>query len=89
MVARQLLKSHNLFRLGCPKEKKLRRLLLHVEICCLMWTHWDLNPGPSACEADVIPLHHVPLNIRAEPFVSETEDTQTDRQTDRPTFQDT
>ena len=25
-----------------------------------MWTHWDLNPGSSACEADVIPLHHVP-----------------------------
>ena len=24
------------------------------------WTHWDLNPGPSACEADVIPLHHEP-----------------------------
>ena len=24
------------------------------------WTHWDLSPGPSACEADVIPLHHVP-----------------------------
>ena len=24
------------------------------------WTHWGLNPGPSACEADVIPLHHVP-----------------------------
>ena len=23
-------------------------------------THWDLNPGPSAREADVIPLHHVP-----------------------------
>ena len=20
------------------------------------WTHWDLNPGPSACGADVIPL---------------------------------
>ena len=28
----------------------------HIE----KWTHWDLNPGPSACEADVIPLHHVP-----------------------------
>ena len=27
----------------------------------LKWTHWGLNPGPSACEADVIPLHHVPL----------------------------
>ena len=25
------------------------------------WAHWDLNPGPSAYEADVIPLHHVPL----------------------------
>ena len=24
------------------------------------WTHWDLNPGPSACEEDVIPLHHEP-----------------------------
>ncbi len=24
------------------------------------WTHWGLNPGPSACEADVIPLHRVP-----------------------------
>jgi hypothetical protein len=26
----------------------------------IRWTHWDLNPGPSACEADVIPLHHEP-----------------------------
>ena len=25
-----------------------------------MWTHWGLSPGPSACGADVIPLHHVP-----------------------------
>ena len=30
------------------------------------WTHWDLNPGPSACEADVIPLHHVPLDDKQE-----------------------
>ena len=29
------------------------------------WTHWDLSPGPSACEADVMPLHHVPLGSRA------------------------
>ena len=28
------------------------------------WTHWDLNPWPSACEADVIPLHHVPSEGR-------------------------
>ena len=25
------------------------------------WTHWGLSPGPSACEADVIPLHNVPI----------------------------
>ncbi len=29
------------------------------------WTHWGLNPGPSACEADVIPLHHVPAGARS------------------------
>ena len=28
-----------------------------------IWTHWDLNPGPSACGADVIPLHHAPVHI--------------------------
>ncbi len=28
---------------------------------CAKWTHWGLSPGPSACEADVIPLHHVPI----------------------------
>ena len=33
------------------------------------WTHWGLSPGPSACEADVIPLHHVPL--AAAIFISE------------------
>ena len=27
------------------------------------WTRRDLNPGPSACEADVIPLHHEPYAI--------------------------
>ena len=27
------------------------------------WTHWGLSPGPSACGADVMPLHHVPLSI--------------------------
>ena len=27
------------------------------------WTHWDLSPGPSACEADVMPLHHAPLPV--------------------------
>ena len=24
------------------------------------WTHWGLNPRPSACRVSVIPLHHVP-----------------------------
>ena len=29
------------------------------------WTHWGLNPGPPACWAGVIPLHHVPHDIKA------------------------
>ena len=24
------------------------------------WTHWGMTPGPSACEADVIPIHDEP-----------------------------
>jgi hypothetical protein len=28
------------------------------------WTHWDLNPEPSACEVDVMPLHHEPSDCR-------------------------
>ena len=32
----------------------------HASPVAKLWTHWDLSPGPSACEADVIPLHHVP-----------------------------
>ena len=28
------------------------------------WTHWGLNLGPSALEADVIPLHNVPIVMR-------------------------
>ena len=31
-----------------------------IAMCERRWTHWGLNPGPSACRADVIPLHHVP-----------------------------
>ena len=29
--------------------------------CRSPWTRWGLNPGSSACEANVIPLHHVPV----------------------------
>ena len=32
----------------------------HASPVAKLWTHWDLSPGPSACEADVMPLHHVP-----------------------------
>ena len=35
------------------------KLVLEMEAA---WTHWDLNPGPSACEADVIPLHQLPVS---------------------------
>ena len=38
------------------------------ELNKIHWTHWDLNPGPSACKADVIPLHHEPAASRVRPF---------------------
>ena len=38
-------------------------MVLGLQSSLEKWTHWDLNPGPSACEADVIPLHHVPICI--------------------------
>ena len=44
-------------RIGNKYQPWKARLFLLMTI---IWTHWDLNPGPSACEADVIPLHHVP-----------------------------
>ena len=47
-----------LFReIDCFISYILSFILLHK------WTHWDLSPGPSACEADVIPLHHAPVYI--------------------------
>ena len=36
------------------------------DLCKLLWTHWDLSPGPSTCGADVIPLHHVPLKWKCQ-----------------------
>ena len=41
-------------------ERRTAALVVTRPLRELAWTHWDLNPGPSACEADVIPLHHVP-----------------------------
>ena len=43
-----------------PRERLIIELQKRVALGNNKWTHWDLNPGPSACEADVIPLHHVP-----------------------------
>ena len=35
----------------------------HCQVCNVQkaWTLLDLSPWPSACEVDVIPLYHVPL----------------------------
>ena len=46
--------------------RRRRARLLSVSAAHNPWTHWGFNPGPSACKADVIPLHHVP----SEPFLS-------------------
>ena len=40
-----------------------KRIHAMIGASCEQWTHWDLNPGPSACEAYVIPLHHVPSEV--------------------------
>ena len=53
--------------------RNIRVVFCQDATCCkaqTRWTHWDLNPGPSTCEADVIPLHHVPLFIRVLADVS-------------------
>ena len=62
-------------RLAQPAERKALNLVdvgSSPKVCVLMllgcppraraakWTHWGLNPGPSAFKANVIPLHHVP-----------------------------
>ena len=44
--------------LGCPPRARAAK-----------WTHWGLNPGPSACKADVIPLHHVPSTAFTHEFL--------------------
>ena len=43
-----------------PERKLAARAVAAAPLRELTWTHWDLSPGPSACEADVMPLHHVP-----------------------------
>ena len=50
----------------CTRVGRCHRVLfLHICIDAEFamrdnWTYWGWNPGPSACEAGVIPLHHVP-----------------------------
>ena len=51
-----------------PMGFEPRVLNKYTYIRCILdqqWTHWDLNPGPSACKADVIPLHHEPNDERS------------------------
>ena len=35
------------------------------------WTRRGSNPGPSACEADVIPLHHKPTGEQANQYYNQ------------------
>ena len=45
----------------------ISRTIVHVE----KWTRRGLNPRPSACKADVIPLHHEPgFNDKGAGFAS-------------------
>ena len=49
-----------LVRQALATECTIYRMLLGWSL--LQWRHWYLNTGPSACDAGVMPLHHVPLN---------------------------
>ena len=42
------------------RSRKRRHLQYNASRQIHKWTHWGLNPGPPACWAGVIPLHHVP-----------------------------
>ena len=48
---------------GCACPQPGMAAAAHHDEIQQKWTHWGLNPGPSACEADVIPLHHVPGSV--------------------------
>ena len=57
---------------GCIGTDILLAATMHIWIAkkrIKKWTHWDLNPGPSACEADVMPLHHAPVYAARPRFV--------------------
>ena len=53
------------------KEEKMNPRALLALLACFSgdqqkvppheWKDWGLSPGPSACGADVITLHHMPL----------------------------
>ena len=43
---------------GCPPRAR-----------AATWTHWGLNPGLSACKADVIPLHQLPSTAFTHEFL--------------------
>ena len=58
--------SFNRHHLHRPQLVWLQQLRPASQTASTKWTHWDLNPGSSACEADVMPLHHEPLMIRAQ-----------------------
>ncbi len=50
-------------RKWAPPDRCHNRIMIYKSRILLFednWTHWGLNPGPSECESDVIPLHHVP-----------------------------
>ena len=42
------------------RSRQRRHLQYNASKQIQKWTHWGLNPGPPACWAGVIPLHHVP-----------------------------
>ena len=62
----RVLLAHDKHRYRHPYVRKISsqpQAHIYTMLIRIKWTHWGLNPGPSACEADVIPLHHAPNNL--------------------------
>ena len=47
--------------LACRHSVFVQLVVLSAQHWHMAWTHWGLNPGPSECGADVVPLQHVPV----------------------------
>ena len=56
-----------LFPLRAPRAQVEAQLTIYATARghLQLWTHWDWNPRASACEAEMMPVRHVPTCMRS------------------------